>query len=260
MNWDSTYPLAKETYLAELARRLAGLPEEELAEAMTYYEEYFDDAGPDQVERVLNELGPAEKLAQQILSGYGWNYQDSAPQSSSDQVPARPEDAARARAEEEAAQKAEAERRRQAEQQAQAEARAQEQARQRAHKQENNNTVLIILIAILSFPIWFPVLAALFGLILAVFAAAGALVIAAVAVTIALFISGIILFVAGFPLLFVTFWDGMAALGGGLILIGIAALCLLAGGAICFKLFPALIRLVIRIVQWPFNRKRRATA
>ena len=37
----------KQTYLAKLAQLLAPLPEQERQDALNYYEEYFDAAGPE---------------------------------------------------------------------------------------------------------------------------------------------------------------------------------------------------------------------
>ena len=38
-------------YMAALRRALSVLPEEERANALRYYEEYFDDAGPENLRR-----------------------------------------------------------------------------------------------------------------------------------------------------------------------------------------------------------------
>lgn len=56
------------TYIEELKKHLTGLPEEEIKRAVGYYEEYLNDsldAGKD-IEKVLKELGPAEKLAESL--------------------------------------------------------------------------------------------------------------------------------------------------------------------------------------------------
>ena len=43
-------------YLAALRRALSVLPEEERASALSYYEEYFDDAGPENEAKAIEEL------------------------------------------------------------------------------------------------------------------------------------------------------------------------------------------------------------
>ncbi|MGO5028036.1 DUF1700 domain-containing protein [Candidatus Agathobaculum pullicola] len=57
-------------YMAALRRALSVLPEEERASALRYYEEYFDDAGPENEEKVIADLGAPEKVAGQILADY----------------------------------------------------------------------------------------------------------------------------------------------------------------------------------------------
>lgn len=57
-------------YMAALRRALAVLPEEERASALRYYEEYFDDAGPENEQKVIADLGAPETVAAQILADY----------------------------------------------------------------------------------------------------------------------------------------------------------------------------------------------
>lgn len=57
-------------YMAALRRALSALPEEERASALRYYEEYFDDAGPENEQKVIADLGAPEKVAEQILADY----------------------------------------------------------------------------------------------------------------------------------------------------------------------------------------------
>ena len=57
-------------YMAALWRALSALPEEERASALRYYEEYFDDAGPENEQQVISDLGAPEKVAEQILADY----------------------------------------------------------------------------------------------------------------------------------------------------------------------------------------------
>ena len=57
-------------YMAALRRALSVLPEEERANALRYYEEYFDDAGPENEAKAIEELGEPAKVAAQILADY----------------------------------------------------------------------------------------------------------------------------------------------------------------------------------------------
>ena len=62
--------MSRNEYMAALRRALSGLPEEERAGALRYYEEYFDDAGPENEQKVISDLGAPEKIAEQILADY----------------------------------------------------------------------------------------------------------------------------------------------------------------------------------------------
>ena len=55
-------------YMAALRRALSVLPEEERANALRYYEEYFDDAGPENEAKAIEELGEPAKVAARILA------------------------------------------------------------------------------------------------------------------------------------------------------------------------------------------------
>ena len=61
----------KQTYLAKLAQLLAPLPEQERQDALNYYEEYFDAAGPEAENATTAELGDPADAARKILEGEG---------------------------------------------------------------------------------------------------------------------------------------------------------------------------------------------
>lgn len=59
--------MSKNEYLRSLSRELRKLPKEEYNQAMDYYSEYFEDAGPDMEEVVIRELGTPREVAVQII-------------------------------------------------------------------------------------------------------------------------------------------------------------------------------------------------
>lgn len=61
---------AKE-YLNTLQKALSVLPEEERENAMRYYQDYFLDAGAENEQKVIAELGDPHTLAAEILRDYG---------------------------------------------------------------------------------------------------------------------------------------------------------------------------------------------
>ena len=53
----------REGFLEGLARLLADIPENERQEALEFYNNYFDDAGPENEARVIEELGGTPERA-----------------------------------------------------------------------------------------------------------------------------------------------------------------------------------------------------
>lgn len=60
--------MRKDEYLNILSDRLNVLPAEEYRDIMEYYTEYFAEAGEENEEEVIRELGDVEELAERILS------------------------------------------------------------------------------------------------------------------------------------------------------------------------------------------------
>lgn len=59
--------MTKQEYLAELNTYLMSLPLEEREDAVRFYEEYFEDAGPENEQAVIDELGKPFALAKSII-------------------------------------------------------------------------------------------------------------------------------------------------------------------------------------------------
>lgn len=59
--------MTKQEYLAELNTYLMSLPLEEREDAVRFYEEYFEDAGPENEQAVIEELGKPFALAKSII-------------------------------------------------------------------------------------------------------------------------------------------------------------------------------------------------
>ena len=59
----------KNQFLKKLSKLLKSLPPEEREAALNYYQEYFDEAGPENEQRIISELGSPEKVAAEVLAG-----------------------------------------------------------------------------------------------------------------------------------------------------------------------------------------------
>lgn len=59
--------MTREEYLAELESNLVSLPKEERDMAVSFYSEYFDEAGPENEQAVIEDLGKPYALARSII-------------------------------------------------------------------------------------------------------------------------------------------------------------------------------------------------
>lgn len=60
----------RQAFMNRLAAELSKLPKEEVQAAMEYYNEYFDEAGPEREQETMKELGGPSKIATQIKADY----------------------------------------------------------------------------------------------------------------------------------------------------------------------------------------------
>ena len=59
----------RESFLKELSFLLSDLEEDEKKEALQYYQDYFDEAGPEREQEILAHIGSPEKAASEIKNG-----------------------------------------------------------------------------------------------------------------------------------------------------------------------------------------------
>ena len=224
-------------FLNTLRDALSGLPADERANAMRYYEDYFLDAGGVDEAEVIAQLGDPRKIADDILSQYR-------------ELTVREQARGRARYAEERA--------RQANRTNSAPDADGEKPRRRGIS-PGLLVVLLLLALFIGIPFGLPVLILLvvlvlcLPLVLAILAAAAVVVMAAV--PFALCIAGGAMVVFSFSLwaapasAVCTMGTGLAVLAAGLLL-----------GLLCIKLLtlfvPPLFRGVVAILRWPIDRLR----
>lgn len=69
----------KDEFLAGLKKSLKRLPPEDAADAVEYYEEYLEDAGPKNEAAALGAWGPPERVASQISAEYAMKRMEEQP-------------------------------------------------------------------------------------------------------------------------------------------------------------------------------------
>ena len=63
-------PVNRHEFIKDLKKRLERLPFDEVKEAVDYYERYFDDAGEENEQTVLEGLGSPSEVAAQIIADF----------------------------------------------------------------------------------------------------------------------------------------------------------------------------------------------
>lgn len=227
--------MSRNEFLEELGRLLYELPIEEREEAIRYYDSYFEEAGADQEQVVLDELGSAERIAKQILRDYrmengggiytehGYSETESKTQIPKPYVP----------------------------EENRGESTGTGSGVTITKKGLSGGTlVALILLAVLTFPIWISVFATLFGLLMGLFGACIGITFGFGIGGIACIIGAVVAFAFGIFKTFTIPVVGAGLVAMALILFGVGCLMLAAVGGI-IKLtiwaFKGIINLLGRI-------------
>lgn len=208
----------RKEFLKQLEELLSDIPEAERRDAMNYYQNYFDDAGVEQEQTILEELGSPKKVAESIKRDlFGENYDAY--------VKAKQE-------------------------------KQQETIEKQQRENRTLRNILIVVALVLTFPIWIGLVALAFGILVTVFAGLFGVAVAVIAVVaaclfagVAVTVIGMIKAVAGFPAV------GLIVIAGGLLvfmigILGVAALVWIFG-----RILPWLIRAIVRLCKRPFQKR-----
>ena len=74
--------MTRQEYMQQLAALLAAMPEAERRDALDYYEEYIDAAGPEKEAQTIQELGSPQNVAEKIWEGTGAQFGTPMPDNS----------------------------------------------------------------------------------------------------------------------------------------------------------------------------------
>lgn len=114
--------------------------------------------------------------------------------------------------------------------------------------------ILKLILLIITFPIWFPIITVASAVIFAFSLAVSLAGFAVTAAAAALAIAGFLAFIIFIGAISNSVASGLMGLGGGCILLGLGLMVGTIGINLCIKLFPWLISVVKRIFTKPFHR------
>lgn len=245
--------MSKQEFMKELEALLAELPTEEREEAVRYYDAYFEDAGPENEQVVIEELGSAERVAAQLLRDFKAEkevgvytekgYQDGEEKK---EIPVKYE------AESTASKKGSVSENRQRE------ATTDGSGIYISRKGMSAGALILCLIAaVFTFPVWFPLLMALLGVMFGVLLTLAMLSFGIGIGGLACAFAGVILLIAGFVKLAAVPIVGLVFLAAALLVFGVGCLLLLLAGAV-LKLFVWITGRCLRLCSRIFHRRREA--
>ena len=247
-------------FMETLSRLLMDIPEDDRIDALKYYNDYFDDAGSENEQKVIEELESPEKVAMKIKA----DREDTEDSKAAGMEKATGENAAYSGTKEQNDRE-----------------NAYQYYQEDTYKDEKDNKVyqdngtydyeeskenkpwtnkwlkwaMIIAIVVIGLPIVVPLgiglLALIAGIVIAVFCTFAAIVIAFVSVAVV----GIILFAMGIGCLFANPGVALAVFGAGLIVMVVGVIGTVIGVRLCMIVFPGIVRGIVYILRKPFHRK-----
>ena len=220
--------MSRKAFMARLDELLADITEAEKDEALSYYEEYFEDAGPENEEEVISSLGSPEKVAATIKAGLSENAQEEGEFSETgytnsyydvkDEV-------------------------------------ATINKRKGLGGIGTGGWVIILILCLFALPILGPILLGIVGTIFGILVAIAAVIFAVLVTGIALVVAAVAMVAAGFATLFATPLVGVALIGAALLVAGIGILIAILGFWVVTKVIPPLFRGLVELIRKPFVRK-----
>lgn len=225
-------------FMTELASMMQDIPVEERQEAMKYYNDYFDDAGTENEQEVIRELGSPAKVVEKIKADL--NMQQAGESG--------PEDPAAGQAGSAGYEGTGA-------------AGSYESNLPRQEKPWSSKVLKVILIiAIICVGGWIIIPCALAilgvaaGILISIFAVLFSLVI----LFVSLVIAGVVLICAGVVSLLPEIAVGLALIGTGLIIGVVGVVGTVASIKLCIVAVPGICRGIVTLCRKPFHKKRKA--
>lgn len=220
-------------FMEELEKLLADLSEGERQEAVSYYEDYFDDAGPEAEQEVIRALGSPEKVAASIKAGLQGidqgefsetGYRTENDNKKDELINSGMTDEERG-----------------------------------FHKKKTmsvSKIILIVLACIILIPILAPFVTGIGGLLIGIISVLAVILFGILIAGIIVALAGLILFIVGIVQLFLKPVAGIFCTGLGMILAGAGALLAVLGVWIVMKILPPAIRGIVNGCKKLFGRKQ----
>lgn len=225
-------------FMKELEILLSDITEAEKEEALTYYNEYFDDAGVENEAEVITSLSSPKEVYKTIIEGL-----DSKENDTKQFTERGFFDGTQEREEVSVSGERVNEKR--------------QSSKQTGPNQKGLKTILIILAIVVLFPAWFPLIMGIFGAAMGLIFGGLGVLIAITAVGIVLLVAGCTLFAVAIVKLFTLPILGICIMGISFMLIAIGIILTILNVWIWKTVVPAVLRGIIKLCRMPFERRER---
>ena len=211
-------------FLKQLEKLLKDLPEHDREDALAYYKDYLEEAGPENEAAVIKELGSPEKVAETIKRDVKANdqaeYTERGYSDGSEPVNSNTPSV--------------------------------KEQKKDGKKEKTGKSfpwALIIVLAVFASPLLIGAAGALFGVVVAVLATIFGLGVALLALVVAGLVGGLALIVFGIVKLVGNVGLGLLGIGVGILLFAAGLLLLMLAIWLIAKVIPAVFRLVVDLLQ-----------
>ncbi|MGN0312299.1 MAG: DUF1700 domain-containing protein [Lachnospiraceae bacterium] len=265
--------MSKQEFLNRLDHLLSDISPEERADALTFYENYFEDAGPENEANVISELGSPEKVAVSIkkdLTRASGSFGEQGFCQAEDPATEDPFTAGQSTADQGNGNASNNFRyqsyqdndynRSYTDHTGQPKASLSERIKRKLNEwqfyREHRTFCIVMFIAILIFtcPAWGSVLGGILGVVFGILGILVGIIATCFALAIAGVVTGITLIVIGIMTLAATIGPGLFLIGLGLFCLAFGTLFTLASGELCFRFIPWCYRNICDLI----NRSRQS--
>ena len=235
--------MRRKEYINRLEQLLLVLPMEEREEALQYYNDYFEDAGIENEENVILELGSPEEVAAKIRAGYVGEHGEYSEQGFEDIRFQRNQNMV-----------TEAER---VEGTWEKISETEEPVKRKKIRNSNTNiwkVIAIIVLVIFAAPILLPLGIAAIAVVFAFIIAVAAVLISVGIFGFAVAVAGVIVIMAGIAKSLMSPATGLLASGIGCMLLAVGVLVSWVLISVLVKVVPVMIRGIVSILGKPFRK------
>lgn len=229
----------RKEFMSRLSQLLAGVSKEEREEALTYYENYFEDAGPENEQNIIRELESPEKVAEIIRRDLGITDLVVSPQKNGEWKEKQQNSGQQSGAQQNGRQ------------QYNGSYNQNTQNAQKAESEKKDTIIIVLLVALLvvTCPLWIGFVAGVFGTVVGIFAGLFGVSVGGIAGGIALLVVAIGLMIAGQVAL------GLLCLGVGLLLFTMGILAVVLFVLLCGMFIPWLWKQMVKLWNKLFGKK-----